>query len=270
MMKKVLVFLPLVLSFFLVACQAAPEPTATSSPPTLTATSLPTATATPEPEADTWLVMIYIDADDEVLEEALFVALNDAELVGSTDQVTVVVQMDRYVGAIDLDGDWTTTKRFLVTYDGDLEQFNKRTSIELQDLGEVNSGDYHTLVDFATWAIEKYPAQRHALILSDHGGGWTGGWVDADPGEGAAFTTNDIDQTLWDILQATGIGQFDLLAFEACLMANVEALQPSRPMQNMQLPLKKLSVVTGWPMEDSLANWCKTQAWMAELWLQPF
>lgn len=219
MLKKSLGFvLQLVLSFFLVGCQTAAE------------VAEPTA-APIEAEADTWLVMIYMDGDND-LEDFIFNDLNDAEMVGSTDQVTIVAQMDRTLEYSTLDGDWTTAKRFLVTADdgsflsrGD---FLKRTSIELQDLGEVNSGDYHTLVDFATWAIGNYPADRYALILSDHGGGWTGGFADFESQDNG-LTINEIDQGLWDILQATGIGQFDLLGFDACLMGNVEVLAAIAP-----------------------------------------
>ncbi|MFO7632857.1 MAG: hypothetical protein R6W76_09970 [Caldilinea sp.] len=42
-----------------------------------------------------WLVMLYQNADDEVLEADIFTDLNEAELVGSTDAVTIVAQMDR-------------------------------------------------------------------------------------------------------------------------------------------------------------------------------
>jgi len=45
----------------------------------------------------------------------------------------------------------------------------------VESVGEVDMGDPQTLIDFVTWAVQKYPAQKYALILSDHGGGWTGG-----------------------------------------------------------------------------------------------
>jgi hypothetical protein len=31
------------------------------------------------------------------------------------------------------------------------------------------------LMEFVLWAIKKYPAKKHVLILSDHGMGWPGG-----------------------------------------------------------------------------------------------
>ena len=122
-----------------------------------------------------WLVMLYQNADDPILEGDIFTDLNEAEWVGSTPAVTIVSQMDRYDGAFDGDGDWTGSKRFLVTKDRDLTTIG---SEELEDLGEIDSGAPEALVDFAVWAMKTYPAKKYALILSDHGAGWLGGWND--------------------------------------------------------------------------------------------
>src|SRR5688500_10660236 len=77
-----------------------------------------------------WLVMIYSDADDNVLEQDLLIDLQEAELVGSTDQVTIIAQVDRFTGGYDGMGDWTGAKRFLITQD-DTDSFG---SEELEDL----------------------------------------------------------------------------------------------------------------------------------------
>jgi hypothetical protein len=79
-----------------------------------------------------WLVMLYQNADDPILEKDIFLDLNEAELVGSSDAVTIVSQLDRYDGEFDGDGDWTSAKRFLVTQDNDLDTI---ASEEIKDLG---------------------------------------------------------------------------------------------------------------------------------------
>ena len=122
--------------------------------------------------------MIYADADDEILEEDMVFDLNEAELVGSTDQVKVVAQIDRYAGGYAGDGDVTTTGATCLTQDSDLYALG---SPVLDDLGEVDMGDPQTLYDFATWAIEAYPAEHYVLIMSNHGSGWAGGWTDNEP-----------------------------------------------------------------------------------------
>jgi len=89
--------------------------------------------------------------------------------------VQIVAQLDRFQAGYTGDGDWTSARRYHVLQDGDLNHINSEI---VQDLGEVNMADTQTLVDFATWAIQTYPAEHYVLILSDHGMGWPGGWSD--------------------------------------------------------------------------------------------
>ena len=170
--------------------------------------------------------MLYQNADDEVLEGDIFTDLNEAELVGSTAKVTIVSQFDRYDGAFAGDGDWTGAKRFLVTQDDDLGAIN---SEEVEDLGEVDSGAPETLTEFMTWAITNYPAKKYALILSDHGAGWVGGWNDDAPEEGSALSIDEIDQALAAALAETGVDHLEFIGFDACLMSQVEALSGIAP-----------------------------------------
>jgi len=165
-----------------------------------------------------WLVMLYLDADDELIEKYINFSLNEAELVGSTDQVHIVAQLDRFEGGFAGDGDWTTAKRFYVTKDADL---NAVASEELMDLGEVNMSDPDTLADFITWAVETHPADKYVLILSDHGGGYTGGWLDQSA-SGDSLTLLELESALAQVQAETGLEQFELIGFEACLMSSLE------------------------------------------------
>ena len=190
-----------------------------------------------------WLVMLYQNADDEVLEGDIFTDLNEAELVGSTDAVTIVAQLDRHDAAFDGDGDWTTAKRFLVTQDDDLSAL---ASEEIEDLGEVDSGAPETLVDFAVWAMTNFPAQKYALILSDHGAGWVGGWNDDAPEEGSSLTINEIDQALAAILAETGVDHFEFVGFDACLMSQMEALVGIAPYARYAVASQETEPAIGW------------------------
>ena len=203
-------------------------------------TSAPAATRTPRPIVppaslsgsgdDTWLVMLYQDADDKVLEQDIYLDLNEAERVGSGDQVQIVTQIDRYRGGYTGDGDWSSTKRFYVTLDPDL---NRLQSQEIADLGEVNMADGDTLVDFASWAIETFPADKYVLILSDHGMGWPGGWSDGSTtgrgGDNIALAAMgdylflmELDEALQKIRDVSGVDQFELVGMDACLMGHLE------------------------------------------------
>lgn len=182
-------------------------------------------------EAKSWLVMLYQDADDKILEQDIYIDLNEAERVGSSDNVHIVAQVDRFRGGYYADGDWTSTKRFYITQDNDLQRVGSQ---ELADLGEVNMADGNTLVDFVTWAVATYPADKYVLIMSDHGMGWPGGWSDPDPrarGDtsfplgsalGNQLYLHELDEALAQIRSQTGIDKFELVGMDACLMGHLE------------------------------------------------
>ena len=73
-------------------------------------------------ETPTWHVLLYFDADDEMLEHSIWQDFNEAELVGSSDRVTIIAQFDRYAGGFDGDGDWSSTRRYRVEKDDDRAQ----------------------------------------------------------------------------------------------------------------------------------------------------
>lgn len=183
-----------------------------------------------------WLIMLYQDADDKILEKDIFIDLNEAELVGSNDQVQVVSQIDRYRGGFDGDGDWNGARRYYVTQDSDLARIRSQ---EVEDLGEVNMASGDTLVDFVKWAVSNYPADKYVLILSDHGMGWPGGWSDPAPGRdgggndarapiaqalGNQMYLSEIDDALGRARAETGIDKFELVGMDACLMGHLEVL----------------------------------------------
>ncbi|HEX2998663.1 MAG TPA: clostripain-related cysteine peptidase, partial [Armatimonadota bacterium] len=115
-----------------------------------------------------WTVMVYMDADCD-LEEYGVLNMNQMESVGSDANVNYVVQFDRGPGYDATNGDWTDTRRFLVTKDNDMQNI---TSPMLQNMGEVDMGQPSSLTDFITWAKTTYPADHYCLILWNHGAGW--------------------------------------------------------------------------------------------------
>ncbi|NLG29406.1 MAG: hypothetical protein GX557_15970, partial [Chloroflexi bacterium] len=147
-----------------------------AAPTAIPATRVPTqpfvAPTRPATGGDNWLIMLYQDADDKVLEKDIYVDLNEAERIGSTDNIQIVTQIDRFTGGYADDGNWTGTRRYYVTQDRDL---NRVGSQLIEEIGEANMADGDTLIDFCTWAIKTFPADKVVLIMSDHGMGWPGG-----------------------------------------------------------------------------------------------
>ncbi len=211
-----------------------------------------------------WLVMLYQDADDQILEQDIFVDLNEAERVGSTDRVAIVAQLDRFRGAYQGDGDWTSARRYLVTQDNDL---NRIGSQMVDDLGEVNMADASTLVDFVTWAMQAYPADRYVLVLSDHGMGWPGGWSDpapvsSDSGraplisalDGDFLYLSEIDQALSDISRQSGVDKLDIIGMDACLMSQMEIFAALQPHAHIGLASEEVEPSLGWAYASFLQS----------------
>jgi hypothetical protein len=206
-------------------------------------------------EGQTWLVMLYQDADDKILEQDIYVDLNEAERVGSSDRVHIVAQVDRYRAGYQGDGNWASTKRFYITQDDNLQRVNSQ---QAADLGEVNMSDGDTLVDFVTWAVETFPADKHALIMSDHGMGWPGGWSDPAPGGqgdrsiplsaalGDELYLMELDEALEEIRDQTGIEQFELIGLDACLMGHLEVFDALAPHARFAVASQETEPALGW------------------------
>ena len=226
------------------ATDATPQSGSTDSP---TPTRPPTPVAQPAGDRAAWTVLVYLDGDNNLERDAV-IDFNEMELVGSTDQVKIVVLFDRIGAAApwddDSNGDWETTKRFLVARDNDPDTIRSQ---ELSDLGELNMGDPQTLVDFAVWGMQTYPAERYALILWDHGASWAGIAFDDTNGEDG-INMPELDAALRTIQQQTG-RRIDLIGFDACLMAQIDVALVTAPYADVFVASAELEPNTGWPWD---------------------
>ncbi len=124
-----------------------------------------------------WTFMVYM-AGDNNLSSAGDQDLREMRKVGSTADVNVLVQFDN-AGNLG-------TQRFRVLKGGnDL----------VQSLGETDSGDPDVLLDYVKWAKENYPAERYALVLWNHGGGWEPSAIDTIAQEVKAPAYSDREAT---------------------------------------------------------------------------
>ncbi len=195
-----------------------------------------------------WTFIVYLDADNNLEHEGI-VDLNEMEIVGSTDDVNIVVQMDRCAveGYDESNGDWTGAKRFYVTKDPDMDIIN---SDEIEDLGEVNMGHPQTLVNFTTWVIDNYPAKKYALVLWDHGGAfWSVCWDEDN--EEDCLTMPELKCALENIEDHLG-RDLDLIGFDACLMAQVAVMYQIRNSVDIGVGSGYVEPGAGWPYDKIL------------------
>ena len=93
----------------------------------------------------------------------------------------------------------------------------KLVSLE-QELGSRDMTRPETLRDFVRFCAEEYPADRYILLLWDHGGGALGGFgYDERYPDSPAMDLAQLDQAL----EEAGV-RFDIVGFDACLMATLE------------------------------------------------
>ena len=191
-----------------------------------------------------WTVLVYMTADNNLEGDALK-DLTEMASIDSGADLRFVVQADRAVGeatgpVLNL-GDFTTAKRFVV---------RKGLVQDQVDLGELNMGLTSTLADFVTWGIKTYPGERYMLVFWDHGGGWKGfGWDDSNllpGGEPDHLSLNRIATGVQQGLAATTVAKFDMIGFDACLMATIEVAESVKPYASYLLASEEVEPGHGW------------------------
>ena len=212
-----------------------------------------------------WTIMVYLDADNN-LESVGIDDINEMEMVGSTSEVNIVVQVDRIPYSVlassnqgyadnTSNGNWTTTRRYYITQDFNPVLINSPLKI---DLGELNMGDPQTLVDFANWAANNYPAKKYLLVIWNHGGGFRSlnlakdiAWDDTNGGD--KITMPELESALSMISAQIG-KNIDLLGMDACLMAMTEVAYQIKDYADIMVASEEVERFDGWPYDTILSQ----------------
>ncbi|HNS33297.1 MAG TPA: clostripain-related cysteine peptidase [bacterium] len=207
-----------------------------------------------------WTVMVYFAADNNIEGSAITDFLEMSE-VGSDNNINLLVQLDRRSGYDTRYGDWTICHRFYVTA-GMLPY----ESSAITDWGdgkggrEVNTGAPETLADFIRWGVYNYPADRYAVILWNHGGGWK--TIEEEGKPLLPFKEVCWDDTSGDVLSTKNVrqafedsGQYiDIIGFDACLMGMLEVASELKSLGNVMVASEQTEPLSGWNFSGSLAD----------------
>ena len=212
-----------------------------------------------------WTVMVYLDSDNN-LESAGIDDINEMEIVGSTSEVNIVVQIDRipysvlaennqgYADDIS-NSNWTTTRRYYITQDFDPIQINSQLK---SDLGELNMGDPQTLIDFTDWATINYPAKKYLLVIWNHGGGFRSlsltkdiAWDDTSGGD--KITMPELEYALSAINTQMG-KKIDIVGMDACFMAMTEVAYQIKDYVDILVASEESEPFDGWPYDTILGE----------------
>ena len=214
-----------------------------------------------------WTVMVYLDSDNN-LESVGIEDINEMEMAGSTSEVNIVVQVDRIPFSVlasnnegfaddTSNGDWTTTRRYFILQDNDPVQINSQL---LGDLGELNMGAPQTLIDFATWVADAYPAKKYLLVIWNHGGGFRGisstlskdiAWDDTNGGD--KITMPELESALSAIHAQLG-KKIDIIGMDACFMAMTEVAYQIKDYADFFVSSEESEPSKGWPYDSILGQ----------------
>ena len=183
---------------------------------------------------DTATIMLYLCGTD--LEEKAGMATSDLqEIMGAeiSDKVNIIVETG---GTSKWQNNVISSKsnqRYRVT--------SKGLQLLEDNLGKKSMGDPNTLSDFIKYSKKNYPADRYMLIMWDHGGGSLSAY-----GYDQHFPNNSM--TLDEIATALKNGgcSFDMIGFDACLMATLETAIVLEPSADYMIASEEVEPGIGW------------------------
>ena len=224
---------------------------ATSSVALLSVRSTP-----PPPSRNRWTIMIYGHGDHN-LSGSLVADMQEMEAAGSGPDLNIVLQADfdatserNVAGGLPAELAKGVT-RFLIQKDSDP---NTVTSTVVERLPELNLDDPAVLTQFVTWAAQKYPADRYGLILWNHGGQWQGFGGDSQDGtlqDRGGLSTAQIRQAVSAAMKTSGIGKWEFISFDTCLMGGAEVLTDFVPLTDVFIACPEIDYGDGWDYEAS-------------------
>ncbi len=202
-----------------------------------------------------WTVFVYMCATD--LESSQGSATDD--MIEMQDATSVCPNL-RFVIEADGTSEWQNNfclngkKQRIVIENG---------STEMVDSGKsTNMGKPDTLRDFLAWGLEKYPSEYMALDFWNHGGGSISGVCFDENFNMDSLSLDEMDRALasvYDIMPQ----KFDLIGFDACLMATIETANILVPYGKYMVASQNLEAGNGWDYNsfaDAINNGAKSGA----------
>ena len=156
-------------------------------------------------------VLVYVCGSD--LQDAACVDLYEMAESENGEDTNIVVLAG---GASEWDDeDLTGGTRNLVTIaDGGFES--------VEDVGQASMGSAECLLDFLSYGLTEYPAQRTVFILWNHGGGTEGGICFDELEDEDGLTLSEINEALDALDEEVPGWHIDVFGCDACMMASYE------------------------------------------------
>jgi hypothetical protein len=218
------------------------------------------------PKVKDWTFLIFLNGHNN-LDSYGPTNIKEMEKVGSTNKINILVE-------------WATrTKETTdVLYVVKSNHPDRMVSKVVRSQSRVDMGNPDSLVDFALWAIQNYPAKHYFIDIWNHGGGWH--YQDFDPStklppsivydniswddySGNSINTPQLGEAMAKIAKAIG-HPVDLYGSDACLMAMPDIAYQMKDSVDTFVGSEETEPGLGWPYQDLLGEWSKLEDASAE------
>ncbi|MFW3146595.1 MAG: PKD domain-containing protein [Thermoplasmatota archaeon] len=171
--------------------------------------------------AESWTILSYMSGDNN-LESDLLDDLNEMEIVGSSSDVNIVVQIDISDEYGPQNVAWTDTRRYLVQKDttGEIASLRMDAPPYGEQLGELSMNDPATLRDFLVWGFSNFPADHYMVIFEGHADAPAQGMLkDKDSTLGYKhMATDEAGKAFRDAVEETIKRPVDIVSLDVCWM----------------------------------------------------
>ncbi len=205
---------------------------ASLAPPSVPPLPVVDGVARPQAAKD-WTFAVYIAGDNNLSDYADVNLYQMAATGGTSANVNVVALVDRNNAAT----------QYVQVGDGELKDITP----DSVSGANIDSGNPQSFIDFMGFVDEYYPAQRYAVVVWNHGGGWLA--IETDDRSGNYWDMGELRSALHGGLQHLGVPQYDVLIFDACLMGQYEVALQIDDLVNVQVASAENVPGTGVPYD---------------------
>ena len=198
--------------------------------------------------AGAWTIAVYMTSTD--LSSFAFADINEMEYAVSrfAPGAKIVVFWDQwsrgsYATGGGTQAAWGTAGRAVIAADTNANQI--ATTFDI--VGERNTGDPAVLREFLTWTMTVAPASQYGVVMWDHGGGLSGVNFDDESGYDS-ITVKELQSAV----AQSGMNP-QVLAYDACLMGNVEQFYELRAVAPVQVASEEVIYGPGYNYRTSFS-----------------
>lgn len=196
-----------------------------------------------------WLVLVYQAAGND-LEAAILDDVHEA-LSTSDPDVRVLSLLDRSPNS-DADSGYSDGESVPGVPEGhgtQLVTIAQGQGQLIAGLPDLPMSDPETLAAFVAAGIRAFPADKVALVIADHGGGWQGAAVDEVAEAAGLPALLDLPAIVAGIangLERAGRKSLDVIGFDACLMAQWDVALALAPYTDRLVASAETEPGAGW------------------------